>query len=135
MKTYRFDKVELTSGYLFDKQELNRMRTIYAVYDRFDETGRIGAFNFDYVPAEDKKSPHVFWDSDVAKWMEGAAYIIKKHPSPDLEERIDALVEKIREHQDENGYFTTGIDPSSLSTCFPLDEKREQRYDMQKENG
>ena len=105
MKTYRFDKVELLSGYLFDKQELNRMRTIYAVYDRFDETGRIGAFNFDYVPEEGKKPPHVYWDSDVAKWIEGAAYIIKKHPTPELEEKIDARVDKIKKNQDKNGYF------------------------------
>jgi DUF1680 family protein len=125
MKTYRFDKVELTSGYLFDKQELNRIRTIYAVYDRFDETGRIGAFDFDYVPAEDKKPPHVFWDSDVAKWMEGAAYIIKKHPSPDLEERIDALVEKIKEHQDENGYFNIHFTVAAPNDRFKDRDKHE----------
>ena len=119
MKAYGFDKVELTSGYLSDKQELNRVRTIYAVYDRFYETGRISAFDFDYVPGEGKNPPHVFWDSDVAKWMEGAAYIIKKHPTPELEAKIDALVEKIKEHQDENGYFNihfTVVAPESRFT-------------------
>ena len=44
MKTSNYRSVNLTSGYLFDKQELNRSVTLNAVYDRFSETGRIGAF-------------------------------------------------------------------------------------------
>ncbi len=106
MKTFFFNNVDLTGGYLFDKQQLNRKITINSVYDRFYDTGRIGAFNFDYDPTkEDAVKPHVFWDSDVAKWIEGAAYIIKKNPTPELEEKIDSLVEKIKKNQDENGYF------------------------------
>lgn len=107
MKTYSYCNVNLTSGYIFDKQELNRKITIDAVYDRFLETGRIGAFDFDYDPnAEGAVKPHVFWDSDVAKWMEGAAYILKRHPEmKELEEKVEALVAKIKEHQCEDGYF------------------------------
>ena len=54
MKTIGFENVELRSGYLWSKQELNRNTTISAVYDRFDETGRIGAFNFDYTEGDRK---------------------------------------------------------------------------------
>ncbi len=104
MKTIYYDKVKLTSGYLFDKQELNQNTTINAVYDRFYETGRIGAFNFDYKEGDEIK-PHIFWDSDVAKWMEGVAYIIRNHPSPELEAKVDALVENIKKNQCEDGYF------------------------------
>ena len=53
MKTYSYKEVRLTSGYLFEKQELNRKITIDAVYDRFFETGRISAFDFSYDPADD----------------------------------------------------------------------------------
>ncbi|MBE6636534.1 MAG: glycoside hydrolase family 127 protein [Ruminococcaceae bacterium] len=116
MKNISFSSVTLTSGYLFDKQELNRKTTIQAVYDRFSDTGRIRAFDFAYVEgvSDPAQKPHIFWDSDVAKWMEGAAYILKKHPTPALEAKIDALVEKIRKHQCEDGYFNiyfTVIDP------------------------
>ena len=129
MKSFSFDKVSLTSGYLFDKQELNRKTTINAVYDRFDDTGRIGAFNFDYVEgvSAPAKKPHIFWDSDVAKWMEGAAYIIKKHPTPELEEKVDALVEKIKKNQGEDGYFNiyfTVIKPEARFT----DRSRHELY-------
>ncbi len=104
MKSISFQHVNLTSCYLFEKHELNRTTTINAVYDRFYETGRIGAFDFKYKEGDEIK-PHVFWDSDVAKWIEGASYIISKVPTPELEQKIDSLVEKIKTHQDENGYF------------------------------
>ena len=92
MKTFALGAAKLTGGYLFEKQELNRKTTIHAVYDQFDQTGRIGAFDFTYDPdKEDSVRPHIFWDSDVAKWMEGAANILKKHPAPDLEAKVDAF--------------------------------------------
>ncbi len=107
MKTYAYGDVKLTSGYLFEKQELNRKITIDTVYDRFFETGRISAFNFDYDPTvEGSVKPHYFWDSDVAKWIEGVAYILKNHPEmKELEEKADSIIENIREHQEESGYF------------------------------
>ena len=121
MKSFSFDKVNLSSGYLFDKQELNRKTTINAVYDRFYDTGRIGAFDFDYNPDDPNSiKPHIYWDSDVAKWMEGAAYILKKHPTPDLEAKVDALVERIKANQREDGYFNiyfTIIDPENRFTA------------------
>lgn len=104
MNTYSFTKVDLTGGFLKEKQELNASTTIRAVYDRFYETGRVGAFNFDYKEGDEIK-PHIFWDSDLAKWIESAAYILKKQSAPDLEEKADALIAKVKEHQGEDGYF------------------------------
>lgn len=104
MKNVSFQSVELTGGFLFDRQELNRKTTIHAVYDRFVETGRFAAFNFDYKKG-DAITPHFFWDSDVAKWLESAAYILQKHAVPGLERIVDETVEKIKAHQLEDGYF------------------------------
>ena len=116
MRAFSFNEVNLTSGYLFDKQKLNQKTTINAVYDRFSQTGRIDAFNFDYKEGMSDKKPHIFWDSDVAKWIEGAAYILKKHPDESLEARVDSLVEKIKENQCEDGYFNiyyTVVEPNA----------------------
>ena len=104
MKNIPFDRVELLGGYLFDKQELNWKTTVHAVYDRFVETGRFAAFDFAWREGDEQK-PHFFWDSDVAKWLEAAAYITRKHPSPDLEKIVDDTVEKIKAHQLPDGYF------------------------------
>ena len=104
MKSISFEHVTLTGGFLYEKQELNRLTTLEAVWDRFRETGRIGAFDFAWKEGDDQK-PHYYWDSDVAKWMEGAAYVLSKHPNAELEKRVDSLVAKIKENQGEDGYF------------------------------
>ena len=67
-----YQNVTLTGGFWKAKEDLNRDVTIDAVYNRFDETGRIAAFRCDWKDGMPYR-PHIFWDSDVAKWMEGAA--------------------------------------------------------------
>ncbi len=104
MKLIPYNQVKLTSGFFFDKQELNRKTTLGAVYDRFSETGRIGAFKFGF-PEKDPVQPHFFWDSDVAKWMEGAAYSLAHHPDAELEAKVDDIVDDIEKNQGEDGYF------------------------------
>ena len=104
MKNIDREKVKITSGYLFEKQELNRKITVNAVYDRFKETGRVDAFRFEYKEG-DAIVPHIFWDSDIAKWMEGAAYVIAAHDDADIRAKIDELVALIEKNQCEDGYF------------------------------
>ena len=104
MKMYSYQNVDIKSGFAHEKQELNRLVTIKAVYDRYVETGRIDAFRFEYREG-DPIRPHYFWDSDVAKWIEGVAYVLKKHPTPELERVVDELVEQIEKNQCEDGYF------------------------------
>ena len=118
MQSYSYQNVQLSAGYLFGKQELNREITIDTVYDRFFESGRIAAFDFDYDPkVQGAVKPHLYWDSDVAKWIEGAAYILKNHPEMhELEQKADSLISKIREHQGEDGYFNiyfTVVEPKN----------------------
>lgn len=104
MKMYSYQAVDLISGFLSEKQELNRKITINSVYEQFKETGRFDALRFDYKEG-DEICPHFFWDSDIAKWIEAAAYILKKHPSAEMEAAVDDIVEKIRANQGEDGYF------------------------------
>lgn len=104
MKNLGYENVDIKSGFLYEKQKLNEEVTINAVYDRFYDTGRIEAFDFKWKEGMDKK-PHIFWDSDIAKWIEGAAYILKKNKRPDLEEKIESLIDKIEENQWDDGYF------------------------------
>ena len=125
MKLIPFKDVELKSGYLYKKQDLNSKVTINSVYDRFYETGRIGAFDFNYKEGDALK-PDIFWDSDVAKWMEGACYILKKQPNADLEAKVDALVAKIKENQCANGYFNI-----YYTVCEPEERfKHRERHEL-----
>ncbi len=49
----------------------------------------------------------VFQDSDAAKWLEGAAYILVLYPDEELERRCDEMIGIIGEAQHEDGYLNT----------------------------
>lgn len=49
----------------------------------------------------------VFQDSDVAKWLEAAAYSLLIKPDHELEQRIDELCDVIADAQEEDGYLDT----------------------------
>ncbi len=104
MKSVSFRNVQLGDGFWKDRQRLNHDVTIHAVRDRFTDTGRFEAFKFNWEEGKPDK-PHFFWDSDVAKWLEAAAYIIEKEPDPLLESQVDEVVELIEKYQGEDGYF------------------------------
>lgn len=103
MNNVSYKNTSLKSGFLYKKQELNKAVTIDAVYNRFYETGRIAAFSCKNI--EEDKKPHCYWDSDVAKWIEGAAYILQKEQNPELEKKIESIIDGIEENQGEDGYF------------------------------
>ncbi len=104
MKNITFDKININDGFWKARQDLNRTTTINAVWNRFSDTGRIKAFEFKWKEGDDCK-PHIFWDSDVAKWIESAAYIIHKNPDKELEEKIEWIIDRIEENQHSDGYF------------------------------
>ena len=116
LKKVTLNEIDVTSGFWAQRQKINREVTVWAVKDRYEETGRFGAFDFDYTEGCDKPRPHYFWDSDVAKWMESAAYILAKNPDDRLQAEVETLIDKIEEHQGENGYFNiyhTVIEPNN----------------------
>lgn len=49
----------------------------------------------------------VFQDSDVAKWLEAAAYSLLMFPDKELEKRCDEIIDLIGEAQHEDGYLNT----------------------------
>ena len=51
--------------------------------------------------------PHIFWDSDVAKVVEGMAYSILLRPDGRMEKRLNDLVDRIVSAQREDGYLNT----------------------------
>ena len=103
MKTVTFDKVTL-GGFWKNRFDINKNATIPTVYDRFSETGRFDAFKCDWKEGQPKR-PHIFWDSDIAKWIEAVAYAITKCPDGRLEEIVDGVVDLIEKNRDESGYF------------------------------
>ncbi len=118
IKQIGFKDVDIKGGFLRQIEKLNEEVTINAVYDRFNETGRIRAFSCTWKEGDPDK-PHIFWDSDVAKWMEGASYILAKHPDEGLTAKIESVIDDIKKNQWEDGYvnsYYTAIEPQNRFT-------------------
>lgn len=106
MKNIKYTDVNITGGYWKERQDINSDVTLRAVYDRFSDTHRFSALKCDWKPG-DPNQPHIFWDSDVAKWIEGAAYILSKKDDGFAATVIEEAIDNIIKNSDENGYFNS----------------------------
>ena len=103
MEHIDFSYTRITGGYWAARQETNRSATLWAVYHRFQETKRFEALKCDI---RNGKSD-IFWDSDVAKWMEGAAYLLNDGEDEQITAAIESAIDCIIENSDPNGYFNS----------------------------
>lgn len=106
MENLGFEHTRVKDGFWNFYQNLDRNSIVKNVYDRFKETGRFDALNCNYREGMPNR-PHIFWDSDVVKWIEGAAYLIEKEPAPELEALVDEAVDNIAANQRADGYFNS----------------------------
>lgn len=104
MKQINFQNVNLTDGFWKNRTELNSTVSIYNVLRRFTETGRFNALKCEWKSGEDGE-PHIFWDSDVAKWIESVAFIAEKNQCPELIKAADEAIDAIAKSQLDDGYY------------------------------
>ncbi|MBP5738953.1 MAG: hypothetical protein J6X38_07735 [Abditibacteriota bacterium] len=81
MKSIPLSSIDITGGFWKVRQDIVKNTTVKAVYDRFADSHRFDAFRCEKT---DEYTPHIYWDSDVAKWIEGVAYILAKSPTLSL---------------------------------------------------
>lgn len=99
-----FTRVTLTDGFWAPRQAVNREVTLPIEYEQCRKTGRIDAWKLDWKPGQPNE-PHIFWDSDVGKWIEAAAYSLKTHPDKKLEALVDEVVALMAKAQQPDGYL------------------------------
>lgn len=102
--------VTITGGFWKKRQSRNASVTSRAVYERFCESHRFEALDCRWKEGMCYE-PHVYWDSDVAKWIEGAAYVIRKcddtQLAEELKKRCENAIDMILENQTKEGYFNS----------------------------
>lgn len=106
MQAVPFTRVHLHDVFWHPRQETNRTATLPIAYDQCLKTGRIDAWKLEWKPGMPNE-PHIFWDSDVAKWIEAAAYSLSTQPDAELEKLIDAVVALMVKAQQPDGYLNT----------------------------
>lgn len=101
--------VRINSGLWQDRQTVNRSRTIPAIYDQLQKTGRIDAWRMDPNREKPKRRSviYMFFDSDTAKWLEAVGYSLHTHPDSELEQQADEVISLIEKAQQPDGYLNT----------------------------
>ncbi len=118
MKNLDFKQTTIKGGFWKFYSDLDRNSVVKHVYDRFKETGRFDALRCMWREGNPNK-PHIYWDSDVVKWIEGVAYLIEMSPEPEWEALVDEMVDNIAANQRADGYFNSyflSVDPSKIFT-------------------
>lgn len=101
-----FTQVSIEDEFWAPRLRTNRERTIPIQYEQCKNTGRFDAFRLNWKPGMEPV-PHIFWDSDVAKWIEAASYTLATHPDPRLESQLDEIIALVASAQMPDGYLNT----------------------------
>ncbi|THH06468.1 hypothetical protein EW145_g4069 [Phellinidium pouzarii] len=133
-KTIGLQKVAITSGFWSERIKIVAEDSLPAIYEQMKETGRWDCLKLRWKPGDPHKprvlssfifgrltgvrtslfanfrhqfcrSPHR--DSDVAKWLEAACYVLTLHPNSTLSRLVEEAVDNIRGAQHEDGYINT----------------------------
>ena len=110
--------VAVEGGFWGPRVEVNREVTVPDIYGHLKKTGRIDAWKLDWREGRSNK-PHLFWDSDVAKWIEAAAHCLGTRPDRKLQAQVDDLVGTIEQAQRHDGYlniYFTAVEPAKRWT-------------------
>ncbi|MBQ3810037.1 MAG: glycoside hydrolase family 127 protein [Kiritimatiellae bacterium] len=98
--------VSLADPVLAPRVEANRTATIPACLKHFEKEHCIDALKLKWKKG-DKWYPHIFWDSDVAKVVEGMARELARRPDPALAKELDRVAKLIVSAQQPDGYLNT----------------------------
>ncbi len=113
-----FPRVTIDGPFWGPRLATNRDVSIKHVYRQAAVTGRLDALKLNWQPG-DSFTPHRFWDSDVAKWIEAASYTLHTHPDPDLQATLDRVVDLLVGAQQPDGYlnsYFTTVEPDKRWT-------------------
>jgi DUF1680 family protein len=66
----------------------------------------------------------VFWDSDIGKWIEAASYALSHRRDPDIEAKIEAIIDDFEKAQAPDGYLN----------CWYLGREPDKRWTNLRDN-
>ncbi|KKB11692.1 hypothetical protein VE25_10970 [Devosia geojensis] len=107
-----FTRVSLTGAFWRERLETVLTRTIPSQYEKLGSSGILESLLLldPPPPLRIPRGPtghthQVFWDSDIGKWIEAAGYALRHRRDPDIEAKVDDIVDKLAAAQMEDGYL------------------------------
>lgn len=127
----RFVNVRLEGDFWHERLETVLDRTIPSQHRKLAEYGYLDQLKLPQPPPplrfprhENGFTVHVFWDSDVGKWIEAASYALSHRRDPEIEAQIEAIVDDFEKAQLPDGYLNS----------WYLDREPENRWTNLRDN-
>jgi hypothetical protein len=117
LRSVPFRDVHLSDAFWAPRIQTDATVTLPHELRMCEETDRIGRFAQCAGLAPGKPEGYFFNDSDTYKVIEGAAYCLALRPDPEMEKRIDGIIDLIAAAQQPDGYLNTFI------TCTEPDKR------------
>ena len=109
-----FADVRVTGPFWRERIEVVLTRTIPSQHSKLAEVGILDALKLPkpVPPLTIPRNSHgftmqIFWDSDVGKWIEAAAYALSHRRDAEIEAKIDAIVDDLARAQSPDGYLNS----------------------------
>lgn len=102
-------KVKVNGGFLGEYARMNREDCLFRQYSSLESTGRLEQLRMaaSRIPAGTNDKGHIYWDSDIAKWIEAAGFSLAANPNVKLESLADTIIDLYEQAQEEDGYLNT----------------------------
>ena len=105
MTPVAWTRVRMGEGFWHERMEVNRTVTLPIEHAQCKKTGRLDAWKLNWRPGGKGERPHVFWDSDVAKWIEAVGYSLGSCPDKKLQGMADRTIDLMAKAQQADGYL------------------------------
>jgi DUF1680 family protein len=109
-------RVSLTGGFWQRLQQQVGQVTLGHIYNEMRHQGQLDALRLDQRMHRGRQESStwywggsIFWDSDVAKWLEAASAYLQHHDDPNLETLVDGTIELLAGAQQSDGYLNSHI--------------------------
>ena len=99
-----FTNVLIQDKFWSERLIVNQKNTLKANYQHLKKQGRIDAWTW---KKGQPNKPHIFWDSDVAKWIEAVSYHLANKRNAALEKKVDHVVDIMSNAQLDDGYLNS----------------------------
>lgn len=108
-----------------ERRSVARSTTLRYQLEILRKTGRYDAFRLKWHPVYGEPISswpvprHLFWDSDIAKWIEGACYFLNEDYDTEIDTAVKELVKMIQGAQQSDGYLNihyTVVEPGKRFT-------------------
>jgi len=127
----RFVDVRLEGDFWKERLDTVLARTIPSQHKKLTEYGYLDSLKLPSPPPPLRFPRHangftvqVFWDSDIGKWIEAAAYALSHKRDADIEAKIEAIVDDFEKAQAPDGYLN----------CWYLGHEPEKRWSNMRDN-